>query len=191
MIGQTFGNQESARRLSQLAGTRKFLLLMTTCLLADGLLGRRHREGLTLPSFRRAVALSTFSIITNTPYTCQVKSCVSRLLKPPSVPSFCAFRFILILARDLTRPARTKAFTLSEVWQGYGERPERQCLLQQTVAGFFSSARSGPYFFFRMITVPSWSRTASVTFPVASRLNSIVMPLKSASWKVVPRFGFN
>jgi len=39
----------------------------------------------------------------------------------------------------------------------------------------------GVCFFFRTITLPSWLSTASVTFPVASRLNSIVIPLKSAS----------
>ena len=36
---------------------------------------------------------------------------------------------------------------------------------------------AGVYFFFRTTTVPSWLRTASVTFPAASRLNSMVMPL--------------
>ena len=35
-----------------------------------------------------------------------------------------------------------------------------------------SPLRSGVYFFFRITTVPSWFRTASVTFPAASRLNS-------------------
>jgi len=55
----------------------------------------------------------------------------------------------------------------------------------------FRPSPQGVCFFLRIMTVPSWLRAASVTFPAASRLNSRVTPGTSASWKVVPRFAFS